>query len=295
VPIPSGQTSTTIAVTPIDDLKLEPAETVIVILVAERGYGIGPTNSASVTITDNDLPVVTVAASDSDAAEAGLDPGVFTVTRSGGDPAAPLTVIYMTSGTASVGSDYIMLSGSVTIPAGAISATITITPIDDLLLEQAETVEALLVSGANYSIGTPSSATVTIADDDLPVVSIVASDSSAAESGPAPSAFTVTRSSGDPSLPVIVSYTVGGTATAGADYVALSGSVTILAGQASATIIITPIDDQVHESAETVLVTLASGTGYSVGTPSGASLTIIDDDPSDSAPKVKIYLPLVKP
>jgi len=106
---------------------------------------------------------VTVTATDSDAAEAGPDPGVFTVTRTG-DTTNALTVNFTVGGTAAAGSDYGAIGTSVLIPGGASSETITITPIADTLNEASETVILTLASGTGYSIGNPSTATVTIAN-----------------------------------------------------------------------------------------------------------------------------------
>ena len=108
---------------------------------------------------------VAIAATDSTASEPSTA-GAFTVTRTGGGTASPLTVSYTVSGSATSGSDYAALSGSVTIPAGQSSATISIGPIDDTDMEGAETVILTLVDAAGYSVGTPSTDTVTIADDD---------------------------------------------------------------------------------------------------------------------------------
>ena len=109
---------------------------------------------------------VSIAATDPDAAERGQDPGVFTVTRVGGDLALPLVVYYRLdpSSTASV-SDYLPLAGHVVIEASQSTATITVTPVDDSFAEGPETL--ILVVDPDpyyYSAGTPSGATVTIAD-----------------------------------------------------------------------------------------------------------------------------------
>src|SRR5439155_5115491 len=73
------------------------------------------------------LPTVTVTATDANASEAGADPGVFTITRTGSNTAS-LTVNFALSGTAANGTDYNSLGSSVTIPAGAGTATVTVTP-----------------------------------------------------------------------------------------------------------------------------------------------------------------------
>src|SRR6185369_12479196 len=124
--------------------------------------------SATVTITDNDvapLPIVTIVATDANASETASDPGVFTVSRTGATTSS-LQVNYTIGGSASNTSDYSTLSGSVTIGVGSSSATITVTPVDDSAVEGNETVILTLAANAAYTVGTPSSATVTIADND---------------------------------------------------------------------------------------------------------------------------------
>ncbi|MEC3964457.1 Calx-beta domain-containing protein, partial [Flagellimonas halotolerans] len=94
--------------------------------------------------------------------------------------------------------------------------------------------------------------------------------------------FTVTQTSPSAS-DTEVSYTVGGTATSGADYTALSGTVTITAGLTSADITVPVLEDFVVEGDETVEVTLTSVTSGSATldpAPANltASITINDDD-----------------
>jgi subtilase family serine protease len=111
---------------------------------------------------------------------------------------------------------------------------------------------------------------------DLPAASIVASTPTATEAGPTSGTFTVTRT-GDTSLPLTVLYTVGGTATPGADYTALPGSVTIAAGDAAAVIPVVPVDDPILESNESVVVALTPASTYVLGS-GGAVVTIVSDD-----------------
>ena len=73
-----------------------------------------------------------------------------------------------------------------------------------------------------------------------------------------------------------VSYTVGGTASPDTDYVALSGNVVIPAGQASATINVTAIADDLVEGNETVVVTLQPTAKFSPGQSASAMVTIMD-------------------
>jgi len=129
------------------------------------------TTSSAVNITVS-LPAVSIAATDASAAEPGSDTGVFTVSRTGGTSQA-LTVNFSVSGTAAAGTDYTSIGTTTTIPSGAASRTIVVTPIDNTAVEGDETVIVTLSSNAAYALGTPASATVTIADNDfLPVVSL---------------------------------------------------------------------------------------------------------------------------
>src|SRR5258706_135829 len=151
-------------------------------LSANAAYTVGSPNSATVTIADNDQPppppTVTVEATDANASKPGNN-GMRTLTPTGGT-IAPLTVNYALGGSASNGGDYQQLPTSVTIPAGAASADITVIPIDDSIVEGNETVVLTLSANAAYTVGSPGSATITIADNDQPppppTVTVVATD-----------------------------------------------------------------------------------------------------------------------
>jgi hypothetical protein len=217
---------------------------------------------------------VSVSATDADAAEPAQDPGTFTITRSG-DTAGPLVVTYTLGGSAA-GSDYTGPTGTVTIPAGSSSATVTVTPVDDIDPEESETVVLNPSTDATYTVGTPASAAIAIADDDVPTVSMTASDASAAEFGADPATITLTRT-GPTVQSLTVNYTLAGSSGSG-DYDALTGTVTFAAGSATATIAITPIDDSEIEVTENLELALEASSNYIVGTPSSASVTILDND-----------------
>lgn len=239
--------------------------------------------SGKLSASDPPPPLLTVSvtAMDSDASEAG-DPGTFTISRSGNGSLAPLTVYYTVSGTAQNGTDYQTLSGSVTIPDSATSATVSVIPIDDSIVEGDETIVLTISPNANYTIGSMGSATVTIADNDsapLPTVTVAASDPNASETGPDSGAFTISRS-GSTESALTVQYTLGGMAGNGTDYQTLPASVTIPAGQTSAVVTVAPIDDGDIEDQETVVLTLNSSSAYIIGSPNSATVTISDNDTS---------------
>ena len=114
------------------------------------------------TIADGVPNVVTIAATDPNASETGLDPGVFTFSRTG-PTTFPLQVNYGIGGTASNGNDYQAIGLSVTIPAGQASTTLTITPLADGINDPNETVILTInPTPTTYLVGAQNSATVTI-------------------------------------------------------------------------------------------------------------------------------------
>jgi len=172
----AGSSTAFIDINPVNDTLVEPSETVILTLLGSSTYQIGTSKTATVTILDNDvLPTVTIAATDAEAAETNpgqtANPGRFTLTRTG-STANALTVNYTISGTATNGTDYKNLSGTVTFAAGSSTAFIDINPLDDSLVEDPETVVLTLVNSSNYLVGTSNRATVTILDNDVPTVII---------------------------------------------------------------------------------------------------------------------------
>lgn len=140
-------------------------DTATITLYAATSSTIAPSSAGTQACLTPDN-TVTVTASDASASETGPDPGVFTLTRTGVTTAA-LTVNLAFTGTAINGTDYATLGSSVVIPAGQTSVTVTVTPLDDTVAEQPETVILTLQPGNGYAIGAASSATVTITDNDV--------------------------------------------------------------------------------------------------------------------------------
>ena len=143
-----------------------------------------------------------------------------------GATTAALTVNYTVGGTATAGSDY--AAWPERRAGGAAAATMTVTPVNDTAVEPDETVVVTLSASAAYTVGAPSSATVTIQSDDLalPGVTIAATDATATETRYDDGAVhgdAHRRDDGGADGEL----TVGGTATAGSDYAALAGSVQI--------------------------------------------------------------------
>lgn len=212
---------------------------------------------------------------DATAAETGADPGAFRLTRiaSAALPlTSPLTVTFALSGTATNGTDYANVPLTATFLAGQSTVDVAVAPIADALAEGSETVTLTLTSVAPYTLGLPTSGTVTISDA-APVVSVAAFDATAAETGPDPGTFRFSRT-GALTSSLTVAYTVTGTAVNGTDYQAIPVTVTFLAGQATADVFVIPAADGLAEALETAIVTLTDGATYDLGAATTATATI---------------------
>ncbi|MFM6247932.1 MAG: Calx-beta domain-containing protein, partial [Dolichospermum sp.] len=192
--------------------------------------------------TGTATPVVTVVATDADAGEP-TNNGLFTLTRTG-DLSSALTVNIAMSGTATNGTDYTTISTPVNFDAGSATATVNLNVIDDTLIEGTETAILTVLAGTGYTVGAAASATVNIADNDLPIIDLSANQT-VVEGLVAPQSvtYTVTLSS-DSTETITVQYaTSNNTATAGSDYTATNGTLTFAPGVTSQDIIIPILND----------------------------------------------------
>jgi len=307
--IPAGSAHLDVPVNVQDDATAEVAETVRIDLEEETSagtpvpYTISSSDRAEVTISDNEsllqpMRISVAALSNAGEGSGGATvPGTFRFSRTG-NLSTPVTVGYSIQGTATAGADYAALSGSVSFAANQSEADVTVSPVDDAVLEGNETVAVAILasvcSGASppaadcYAFGSPNTAQLTIADNEVPPVRAVVSVSALnnASESPTSGAFQFARSA-NLDVALTVNYTVGGTATSGTDYAALSGSVAIPAGVETVTVQVSPVDDTVLEAAETVTLTIQPSTCpglyppsecYLVGASGSASLTIADNE-----------------
>ena len=279
ITISAGSTTGTTLFDLKDDTIYEGNETAIITITGVSGGSaiINGTQSKTITITDDDtapsLSINDVTASDESAAN-----HTFTVSLSA-PSGKSVTVDYATSdGTATAaGSDYTAISATtLTIDAGETSKTFTVGVLTDSTDEADETVTLTLSNASNASIS-DATGTLTITDDDTaPSLSI--NDVSVAEVYNANTTATFTVSLSAPSgKTVTVNYATSNvTATAGADYTAISATtLTFAAGQTSKTFTVTILNDLSYESSETATLTLSSAGNASLSDATG-TLTITD-------------------
>ena len=242
------------------------------------------TTILTITIEGTNDQKVSIAVDPAAVAEDGTTNLTYTVTLD--HPSTTATVVnYTLGGTATPGTDYASVTGTLTIAAGSTTGTIVVDPTDDITYEGNETVVVTLTDATTgttpLTITTPT-ATGTITDlSDLPKVSIAVDPAAVAEDGTTNLTYTVTLD--HPSTTAtVVNYTLGGTATPGTDYAPVTGTLTIAAGSTTGTIVVDPTADTIFEGDETVVVTLTDATTgttpLTITTPT-ATGTITEDTP----------------
>jgi hypothetical protein len=271
-----GETVKTITVLVNGDPLDEPTETFFVNLSSPtnatigRGQGIG-------TILDDD-PRISITDVSVTEGNTGTRPITFTVSLSAAYD-VPVTVAYSTAnGSAAAGSDYQSASGTLTIPAGQTSGTVTVLVNGDRLGEANETFFVNL-SSPNYGTITDSQGAGTIVDDE-PRISI--SDVTKKEgNGKKTTLFTFTVNlSAAYDQPVTVSYrTADGIATTSdGDYVAQTGTITFAPGETTKTITVEVKCDNKKEADESFYVDLFGLSSNSLFTKNRGLGTILNDD-----------------
>ena len=207
--------------------------------------------------------------------------------------AGPVTVAYSTAdGTATSGSDYVAASGTLTFAAGETSKTIEVKVKSDKVAESNETLTIRLANADGATIA-DGSATGTVTNDDaaatLPALSVGDVSMREGDSGTAELMFIVTLDKAATG-PVTVNYaTANGTATAGSDYAALTGTLTFAAGETSKMVHVVVNGDTAVEAAETFSLTLSGATGATIADATAVGQITDDDtqqDPGNGTGKV---------
>ena len=160
-----GETSKTFNVAIVDDTLPEANETIKLALSNPINAGLGSTSAATLTINDNDT--LSFSTSYYTVKE---NAGAATITvKLNGASSLTVNVSYatVTGGTATAGADYTATGGTLAFAPGETSKTFSVTINDDLLKESSETIKLTLTNPANAGLGTPSSATITITDNDV--------------------------------------------------------------------------------------------------------------------------------
>jgi hypothetical protein len=294
-----GDTSKTFTIAVRDDGLPGPDKTVNVTLSSPTGATAGTPTTAVLTIHET-TPTLYPGVLSLTSSDYGVNLvsgfATFTLTRSGGSDGT-VTVHYATSDeTALAGRDYTATSGDLTFAPGQTTAQVNVPLLDagDPVPETIRTLRFTLSNpGGGATLGQYTNAQLTItADHNVPPGPTQFSTASyTADENDGTATITVTRTGGLTAGTVDFA-TSDGTAEAGVEYTAASGTLTFAAGETSKTFTVSLLRNGLVEDATTVNLTLSHPTGgIALGSPATAVLTIVDSDlpvVPDSPPPVTL-------
>jgi hypothetical protein len=277
--VPAGAITATLDVNITPDVFDEYDETLDTTLTAQAGAVLGANATHIHTIIDEDPePVVAFDLASSNGGEnAGGTPLAVSITPQSGKQ---VTVDYAVIG-GSAGSEYAVSSGPLVFDPGVITRYVTVTPSDDGIDEEIETVVVQLDTPSNASIGGTDIHTFGIIDDDASPTLALSSGSSTPLETAGTYNLTVTKSAASERVVTFTVTSVDGTA-GGADYSVPGGPYTIPIGMLSVTVPVTITGDNLDESNETFRLDLANLVAATAGSPASHDATITDDDVSAS-------------
>ncbi len=276
-----GQLTQAVTVPVLGDTTIEPTETFVVNLSNPTNATIGDGQGLG-TILDNDTPPPpTVSIGDATVTEGntGSVNAVFTVSLSAAS-AQSVTVQYATAnGTATAGSDYTATSGTLTFTPGLLTLTVSVPVLGDTVFEPTETFFVNLSNPTNATIGDGQGLGTITNDDAAPPPTISIGDVTVTEGNAAPvnAVFTVSLSVASTQTVTVQYATANGTATAGSDYTATSGTLTFTPGLTTLTVTVPVLGDTTAESAETFVVNLSNPVNATIADGQGVG-TIVDND-----------------
>ena len=289
----AGETGRTVSVDILGDTLIETNETFSLSLSSPTGATIAR-GQATGTIVNDDidtqpavLPAVSIADLSTREGNGEHNHFMFAVTLDKAS-SAPVTVQYRTvDGSAAGGVDYAPATGTVTFAPGTTSQMIHVDILGDGVAEADETFTVLLSSPVGATIADGSGIGTIVNDDGtapvLPGLSVSDATRTEGNSGTARLDFTVSLSKAAAG-PVTVQYgTANGTASAGADYRAKSGTLTFAAGETSKTVSVAVKGDTAVEANETLTLNLSGASGATIVDGSGTG-TITNDDGTAPVP-----------
>ena len=292
---PAGSSSVIWSVPTEDDSTAEPNGQVTVRVWSGSGYVPYAPESATVDVTDNDSgpppgPVITVTGG------SGVTEGVSAIFTLRSDRVSTTAIDISLTVSDDATSDFLATARegprTVRLPAGDTTVTYSVRTEDDGTDEPDGRVTIRVRESSGYTTGSPSTASVTVRDNDAPPLNVpvitITGGSAVTEGGTA--RFTV-RADRASTAAINISLDVSDDATS--DFLAPSAegrkSVTLPAGARSATYSVRTEDDSADEPNGQVSARIVSGTGYTPGSASSASVTVRDNDlPPLGIPEISI-------
>ena len=256
----AGETERTVSVPALADADAEGDETLTLTLSNPWGAVIGDGQATGTVSNVAPLPTLTVA--DARGEEGGTLSFVVALSAASGET---VTVDYATAdGTATAGADYAAASGTLFFAAGETERTVAVQALADEAAEAAEGDETLTLTLSNPwgAVIGDGQATGTVSNVAPPPILTVA-DARGEEGGTLSFIVALSAASGET---VTVDYaTADGTATAGTDYAASSGTLFFAAGETERTVAVQALSDEAAEGDETLTLTLSNPSGAVIG------------------------------
>lgn len=276
VTIPAGSTSAAIPLTVVDDVIYEGLEDFTITVTSDDDeVSVSNANVLNILVADNEaIPTVRVGSSAENILES-TSSGSVTLTMSPPSSQNVMVNYTVTSSGATSGIDYSMAGGIITFGAGETSKSIPYTILQDTSTEAVESFTvALTTIAGTASLGTPSSQTISIIDDDSPNLFI--DNVTVTEGGNA--VFTVSLSSASSQTISFDWATSNGTAIAGTNYTTSGQNESIAPGLTTKTITVPTLNAVgICEADKTFSVTLTNAVNASIADAAGVG-TIQDDD-----------------
>ncbi|WP_293395506.1 Calx-beta domain-containing protein, partial [Nevskia sp.] len=271
---------------------VEPNETFLVNLSSPSGATIADAQGQGTIVNDDAAAAPSFSVNDVSISEgnSGTKNITFTVTLSPAATSAVAVSAATANGTATAGSDYTGGSATLSFTVGQTSKTVSLPVKGDTTVEPDETFFVNLMNPTGGAVIGDAQGVGTIVNDDGPATpSLAINDVSLSEgnAGTSNAAFTVSLSAAATG-PVTVAYaTANGTATAGSDYVAGSGTLTIPTGSTSVTVNVAVNGDTAVEPDETFVINLSGASGATIADGQGQG-SIVNDDTATTAPSFSI-------
>ena len=274
----AGETAKTVKVQLINDNLQEGAEGFSLALSGLVGAtALNPVGTA--VIAANDEPVVSRPSIWIDDVVVGEQDGFADfVIRLDAPASAPVTLSYTTVGSPPFGDDFVGVAGALTFAPGETVKTVRVQLIDDSDPEATGVFTMnLSYPSANATIAR-AVGTATIIDNDAPTGTPLVSISDLVVDEAAGTAnFVITFDRPSTSVVSMNYATQDGTAVAGADYVAASGTLKFAAGETAKTVKVQLINDNLQEGAEAFNLVLSVPGGATALNPVGTAVIAAND------------------
>lgn len=280
VTIPAGATSASFDVTPLPGAEIDVSETVTFTIQPGDLYAVGTPDTATGTIVEASADLSIVKTFEST--------GPFVVGQ-----LVDYTIVVSNAGP-STATNVLVTDTPTNLEIETVTGACSTLPctIDSIAAGDSVTIglsARIIAAGAFSNSAAVESPDVTDPNPDdnendggggdaaAPATTISVAPESVEEDGGVPLVFTISVDVA-PAVDTVINLEFGGTATPGDDYTGATTTVTIPAGETSASVEVMPLPDDTYEGDETVVVTVLPGTGYEVGPVNAAIGTIIDSD-----------------